>query len=416
MNLGKKILANLIDKSYVKGRGFSFFYDRTDPLNRGYINTNDLGDYIPFLHYFGFGDIVRDCLGSVLSRYDVFYRERVERFGSTRLSKFGIIDLYSNSDYLHGLLFARRYPEYKEFHCDIDGVFGKIAKIIKRTSYTNFIRLRKNYVPIPVFRPLDIGMYPEMLYEHGEVDIAETIIDSLARDIIVSGRPLGRCYLWKLLVNGKMYLMKDHTNILFSFLRIYRNNGIKNKEKQLKRLFDILLDKFTSGDIIYNNNMEKGVRSSSLAFAFLETLLEAYIYTEDRYYREKISVLLPFWLNIISDINILPSYKNINTGRYSDDAIVDNNTDFYVFLKKFMLFGGEHLVSDDFIGKFKSDIIKYYLDSSSHDVYSSVNIGTGEKSNVIKSKFSSLFTKVLISDNLISRKQYFDMEIFLDDR
>jgi hypothetical protein len=123
---GTKIIKNLIKNAYVENKGIHYFYDRKTKVKKGGINSNDLGDYPPFFHYYGFVNTSSNYIKTCIEKYHIFYSERVSRFVSTFLSRFGVIDLYLNSDYFQGLVFARSKKENLEM------------------SYENFIKSYSN--------------------------------------------------------------------------------------------------------------------------------------------------------------------------------------------------------------------------------------------------------------------------------
>lgn len=135
---GKQIIANLIGKAYVYDKGFYHFYEWSTLERKGGLNDNDFGDYFPCLHYFGHINVALNYLQALISRYELFFDQKGKRFGSTRLSRLGIIDLFSNSDFYQGILFARQHQEYKQFHREIDRQIEKLIRITTNTRYSHF--------------------------------------------------------------------------------------------------------------------------------------------------------------------------------------------------------------------------------------------------------------------------------------
>jgi hypothetical protein len=412
----KSIISNLLRKSSDNGKGLYAFYDKTTLEKSGHIITNDLGDYLPYLHYCGFIDECRKNIKYVLGKYDVFYQENTCRYGSTKLAKYGVIDLYSNSDYFQGLLFALQHKEYAEFHDKIRSIFKELIKIIFRTRYTHFIKIAKAHFSLPIFRLLDIGMYPELFTSLGYKEEAAKIIEEISRQIIKANKPLVQLSVFNIGLKKDPVLMKDHTNFMFSYIRFFRENPELLKKEQLKNIIKILMANFSENGIIFNSIANKGKRADSLSFAFLEVLLEAYELTKDNYYFEQLSSLLGFWLKTILKHKVLPVYINVADGSISECANVDPNTDFFVLLKKVHLFTGSKLVAENFLTEYKRNILKYFLNKDSYDVHSNYNFKTKRPESLIKSKFSSLFIKVFIADEVDSLAELNRMEMYLDDR
>jgi len=413
---GSKIIQNLIENAYVENKGVHYFYDRKTKVKKGGINSNDLGDYIPFFHYYGFIKTSTNYIKTCLDKYHVFYRERVSRFGSTFLSRFGVIDLYSNSDYFQGLVFAKSKKEYSSFHTKIDFIFSNLNKILSKTNFTHFYKIRNHYMPLPLFRLLDIGMYPELLMQVGHKSLGYKINNNIANRIIKNNASLNEIYFYRWSLVNKSTLMKDHTNFLFSYLRCNRDNFSDEKLVLLKKVIDIVDNSFTHNNIIFNEIENVGKIASPLSFAFLEVLLEAFIESEDSYYINRLEQLLEYWLNLIEKYTILPGLINIQTNKVGMTSTVDPNTDFFVFLKKLKIFTGDKYISTNFINSYRDEIIKNYLNKNTFDVYKNVDVITGERHNSIKSKFACLFVKIFIVDQIKSIDDYYNKEIYLDDR
>ncbi|MCK4942799.1 MAG: hypothetical protein KAS65_04440 [Candidatus Aminicenantes bacterium] len=414
--LGKRIIGNLIRKAFEKDQGFYHSYESPTLQKRGGLNDNDLGDYLPFLHYFDYIEVALNYLKTLFSRYDLFYIQKDRRFGSTRLSQLGIIDLFSNSDFFHGILFARQQPDYRQFHDEIDGRIERLIQIISKTRYSHFVKLGKYFIPFPVFRIIDLSMFPEIILGFGKEAEAKHILSRFIPVILKRQKPFYRQYLFGLPLGKNSCLMKDHTNLLFSCIRYYRTNPDDFDPDSLKELIRILSREFTSDNIVFNQKSDLGGKASSLAFAFLEVLLESYLLTEDKFYLGELEKLLSYWLTVLDRFDIFPTYMNTLNNQRSNKASVDPNTDFYVFFKKMNLFLGETFLSGNLLKRFRENLMESFVNPETHDVYSWINLDSGEKSSRIKCKFSSLFTKIMITDGLIDQRDYQNKEIYLDDR
>lgn len=412
---GKFFLGALIERAYKYDEGFYFYYRSDVSEKRGYINTNDLGDYIPYIDYYGFDDIVVNWVSAVLNKYDLFYKEPINRFGSTRLSLYGFIDLYSNSDFYHGLLYVRKLDKYKELHGRIDLLFERLIKRLSKTNYTNFYKLFKWYLSVPIFRPIDIGMFPELLVEYGDNKLANKILRYSVDKILRQNELLSKSYFLCFKLQKDCVLMKDHTNLLFSYIRFYRSNRELFKPKELKSILKMVISCFARGNVIFNAKSEYK-NADSLVFSILEIFLEAYVLTDDNFYLECLKKYMPFWIELIESLKVLPTKIDPKTLDSSNISIVDTNTDFYTFLSKANLFLGESFVPNSLIENYKKNIIEMFVDKENLNIYTTLTMNEYKRNNVIKSKFSALFSKVFILNDISSQSEYSKMEVYLDDR
>lgn len=417
MTIPETYLKRLIEKAYVPNQGFRLTYTFHKPSQDTRINNNDLGDYLPFLHYFGYYDICQQLIETCLHRYPLLCRENYLRYGSTKLIKYGVTDLYSNSDYFHGLLFALKQPEYSSFHETISFRLHSFANLLKSTRNTHFVNVLGREFSIPIRRPIDAGMMPELLHDMGFKDIALQYIDKWKNSLLCTEKALGTSYIFNYNVGDHPRLMKDHTNFLFSCIALYNPDGHGITAKDLKKLISIVYKYFARNSVVYNTRKDlQRCKSSSLAFSFLEVLLDAYAKTCDEYYLAILKDTLPFWLRAIEKHKVLPDYIDVSTNKASQYSPVDNNTDFYVFMKKLRLLTNDSLVSEEFHQQYRRNIVATFVYPETQDIASTYCLHTKSAKKLMKSKFTALFMKIWIADNIRSVDEYYAYKDYLDDR
>lgn len=259
-------------------------------------------------------------------------------------------------------------------------------------------------------------MFPEIFLGFGRVTDSGKMLSRLVIKILARKKPFYQHYFLNFPLGKESHLIKDHTNLLFSYIRYLRITRSDSDLDNLKELIRIISSEFVSENIIFNRKSDLGKKASALAFSFLEIVLECYLLTDDHHYLETLDALLPYWLKTLERFGVFPVYIDTLNNQRSADASVDPNTDFYVFLKKARLFLGETYISDNLLNRFKKNIMESFINPKTLDVYSRINLDTGGKFPMIKCKFSTLFTKIMIADQIKNQRDFQSKEIYLDDR
>lgn len=414
----KKIINNLIEITYEEEvNSFYSYYDTNSKNKSGFLIDNDAGDIIPFLDYFGYEELVTKYVNGMLDKYKGFYIDKsaTMRFGATPLTKYNVCDLYSNSDYLHGLLFIRNLDRYKELHSKIDEVVTNIFNNVIPTKNTMFLKLFNKFIPLPIYRLLDDSMFAELMYKFGYESSGEQRLENVLNRIFSKNAPLKYGYVMGISILDRSYLMKDHTNFIYSLIGI--NNENSKYVLQIKKLFTIIDDYFVKDNIIFNSTKEIDNKYfSSLFFTYIDCLLEAYLSTKDDYYKEKIKYFLDnLVVKILKKHDVIPDKMDVNFEKSSDFSTLDPNTDLYVTLKKINLVFGNEYISLKLLDLFRNNIINTFYNKEGV-LYTLFNITNKKPVNNAKTKFSFLFFKIYIIDQINTVDEMKKYQDYLDDR
>lgn len=366
---------------------------------------SDLGDFLPFLLYFGEEEFVDKQIG-LLKKEMGSKNILASQFPTLGIS--GLAKTYEYTDLLLGLTDYYLFKRDEESKNLLLKTTDKAIEIFNLDSkMSSFYHIKVSF-PLPVLDTRDgtlIECFLDIAYATKEkkyIDVAENIYRNLFRSPFYkkySLLPTFMTYEWltPFLRGSKFHMFreaeicKNSTNTLFALLALYKHNKEGGVKENIFKMIGGIRTLGNKNGGLYKtykpNDSRKPIISLTPSFAMLDFLCDAYKVfgrEEDLSFAREIA---DYWLKEEGKTGLLPLISG------TKDSFIDSETDMSVALTKLY-----ELTGQDKYDSAAERIFDGLVESHGKVDYAlSVNIDTGKLvSDAQRTKFLTLFLKLLI--------------------
>ncbi len=369
--------------------------------------VDDLGDFIPFIGYFGREDIVDRHLSYLEKNKNSIYFDKV----------------FAYSDFLFGLLWYSRYGKYKKRAIDLAVFFGE--KAYKSFFKNGISSVKKHGFKLPFFSSLDatfIEVWAEFYRDTKDgkyLNYANELYETMSGNktfkkygLLPEWIPVGRVSFLDNHIPSKKFkrarLMKNNTSFGFALVDLYKiTSDVRVKDTLDHLIKGVSKYAINNGGVLpYAFSDEYKIPYLTPSFAMVDMLCDAYSLTSNKSYIDLAKTIGDFWINEQSKTtNLFPNEA------YGKDSYLDSETDMATAFFKLneLTDDGKYL---DSAYKTIDGILKFHNKNGEYVLQ--VDINNGEVTNSAqKTKFSLLLLKpfVYISENtkIYSNNKLFDL-------
>lgn len=395
-----KRIIKLLKENFLSKTGAFFLERNKDQIVPNHIFP-DLGDFLPFLLYFGEKELI-------LNQIDIFKKTLRDGRLVSEFPSFGVTNLvksYEYSDLLLGLYDYYLADRKKESR---DLLLANVNMAIK--SFNLDGNLSSFYYPkygihFPIIDTRDgtfIEIFTELYTLENDktyLEIAKNIYKRLKSSAFYKENKLFPVYIptnyiGSLLRSNKfktITICKNNTNTLFGLLSLYSQE--KNEELLLdiySMIYEIKKRATVSGFGIIQNPSQASQNNYAMltaSFPLIDFLCDFYMKIKDQEMLSLAKEMALFWIKLQGQTGLFPLHSN------RKESFLDSETDMYVALSKLYEITKEEIYKNS-AEKCLDGIIKFH---GSNDYILGVNIDSGEIMNTTqRTKFISLFLKALI--------------------
>lgn len=403
--LEAKRVINLLKQDFVSSRGTFGLEKYNGELSPHHI-FSDLGDFLPFLLYFGETEFIVEQI----NLYKSFLKNGllVSEFPSFGIS--GLAKSYEYTDLLFGLKDYEVFMHTEESKSLLDMSIYAAVKAFRLSGKISSFFHSSSGVHLPLFDTRDgtfIEFFTEMEVlepDSGHLDTALNIYKNLVTQsyfiehgLFPTFAAYGLGHFIPVIARSsrnKFYeaeICKNNTNTLFALLSLFRVTKNKEVYKTIISVVKSIQSKATleGGGIIKtfvsNTKATKGFLTAS--FAMLDFLCDFYEVSRDSDCLKYAEQIARYWISRQGKTGLFPLWSD------GEESFIDSETDMCVALIKLSELTGNSNYKVAAQNCFKG-IMKYH---SRKNYVLGVNIQTGEVTNSAqRTKFITLFLKLLI--------------------
>jgi len=371
----------------------------------------DLGDYLPFLLYFGYNEFSKRQVSLAINKLDgncLYSDPRHPR------SKF-IVDGYGNTDLILGFLEYYKQTGDKSVLNIIESSIESWYKLLTKDGFTYMGYIKKIHLPIPLISTKHGGMYGEILVDLFEISKNQKYID-MANNIMKKWITIPffkrnglfpNLYLYPFTTNilkviprirrgsKQVRFFKENTNLVFSLLALYRITKENRFKKAIYYWIDNVKRKLARPDGgVYTqwSPNDKATDINLFNFQLIEILCDASCIFNDSSLLSFSTRVADFWLKHQSArAGLFPN--KINSNNHYD--YLDCETDMAIALLKLSELTNKEKYRISSQECFQG-ILKYHMKPKGLALVVDYRNGTLIEP-ICKIKFNMLFLKLIIA-------------------
>ena len=396
--------------------------------------VTELGDYLPFLYYFGEEDF---CLKQIEKAVEYLHRakilsKKIKRPSYLRSSNRYFLSLFPRisesfdyTDMILGLIeVSQMSNDVKKILNEVDNIFLQAEAIFKREEIWHDWYIPSLNMRLPVSSPLN-GMFAELLVDmykltsdEGYLLRAKEILDFWKEDaffrrhrIFPIYAPTNRAvavmpYIKRYL--GYSKVTKYNSAIADGFINYYKVTKDKEIENTIFEWVEGFLENFMNHDgsvhemIIFSKSNVKKSEPELKAFAMIDTFCELFIIFKQTKYLAIAENIAGFWIRHIN-----PKTGLITQKIGKEETYFDTLTDFCVSLKRLHELTGKNEYDE---AQAKITAAQRSFHHTPYGYIDKVDPRDGKKLDyTIQTRFSSLALKMLILEE--TKERIYENEI-----
>ncbi len=378
--------------------GLRSYYDVGKNISYGDLLYNDLGDYLPFIAYFGNDEFCNKEIRNLKNnlKNGLLFRKNYSL-------------AFDHTDLLLGLI--EHYKIKKDYSIInlAEEITNNVLKNFYRKDVINAYHIK--YFKLPIVNSID-NTFIELLIDLYEVTKKEKYLETTRyqanywlntefykkEKLFSNLNVISFKYLFSKFAKVKRNLiranlMKNNTNSLFALLELYKINKDEELKKDIYSMINSINKNFLDDNIYYQEielKNNKIIRDKNLTcnFAMIDLLCDCYHTFKDKKFLINAENVAEKWLELQGMTGLFPMYLD------KEESMLDSETDMIIALMKLYELTKNINYRKSAVNALDG-VLRYHYTNKGY--VQAVNINDGSViDNRIKIKFNALFLKALI--------------------